>query len=264
MSRLRKRIRLDRALSENEVAAAGPDAKRLPADTTYLTVAHNGMMVSLIQSVCASPLLTQRGTAKAVAAQNFRGFGSGVVLPDTGFMLQNRGELFSLHDGHPNVYAPRKRPFHTIIPAFAQLGDGSLLSFGLMGGDMQAQGHAQMMHGKTAAPSSAAHVGALTFRLQRWWTVALMCSRPAMRRGGITATACCIWRAHYWATRPCATVCAGAAIRWRPAHRARLADIRPFGSIATESTGPGPICAKTAAAWRSELLFVFFTCASKS
>jgi gamma-glutamyltranspeptidase/glutathione hydrolase len=96
-------------------------------DTTYLTVADSsGMMVSLIQS-------------------NYRGMGSGLVPDDLGFMLQDRGELFALTEGHPNVYAPGKRPFHTIIPAFLMRGDKPVMSFGLMGGGMQPQGHVQVL-----------------------------------------------------------------------------------------------------------------------
>jgi gamma-glutamyltranspeptidase/glutathione hydrolase len=96
-------------------------------DTTYLTVAdRDGMMVSLIQS-------------------NYRGMGSGLVPDGLGFMLQDRGELFSLDPDHANVYAPGKRPFHTIIPAFLMRNGKPLMSFGLMGGSMQPQGHVQIM-----------------------------------------------------------------------------------------------------------------------
>ena len=94
--------------------------------TVYLTAAdQNGMMVSFIQS-------------------NFKGFGSGVVVPNTGIALQNRGSGFSLQPGHPNQVAPGKRPFHTIIPGFLTQGGAPFMSFGLMGGSMQAQGHLQM------------------------------------------------------------------------------------------------------------------------
>jgi len=96
-------------------------------DTTYFTVADkNGMMVSFIQS-------------------NYRGMGSGLVADGLGFMFQDRGELFSLHDGSPNIYAPFKRPFHTIIPGFAMKNGAPWLSFGVMGGDMQPQGQAQII-----------------------------------------------------------------------------------------------------------------------
>ncbi|QLC21295.1 gamma-glutamyltransferase family protein [Parasphingopyxis sp. CP4] len=96
-------------------------------DTTYLTVADSsGMMVSLIQS-------------------NYRGMGSGLVADGLGFMFQDRGELFSLDSDHPNVYAPGKRPFQTIIPAFVMYDGAPFMSFGLMGGGMQPQGHVQVL-----------------------------------------------------------------------------------------------------------------------
>lgn len=96
-------------------------------DTVYLTTAdENGNMVSLIQS-------------------NFRGMGSGMTPPGLGFVLQNRGELFNLAEGHPNAFEPGKRPFHTIIPAFVTRGGKPFLSFGLMGGGMQPQGHVQIL-----------------------------------------------------------------------------------------------------------------------
>jgi gamma-glutamyltranspeptidase/glutathione hydrolase len=97
------------------------------SDTIYLTVADSaGNMVSLIQS-------------------NYRGMGSGMTPTDCGFVLQDRGELFSLEDGHANVYAPGKRPFHTIIPAFITKDGKPWLSFGVMGGGMQPQGHVQIV-----------------------------------------------------------------------------------------------------------------------
>ncbi|WP_294173976.1 gamma-glutamyltransferase family protein [uncultured Sphingomonas sp.] len=96
-------------------------------DTTYFSVAdRTGMMVSMIQS-------------------NFRGMGSGLVADGLGFMFQDRGQLFTLQDGHPNVYAPGKRPFQTIIPGFATRDGKPWLSFGVMGGGMQPQGQAQII-----------------------------------------------------------------------------------------------------------------------
>ena len=95
--------------------------------TVYLSAADaNGMMVSYIQS-------------------NYAGFGSGVVVPGTGIHLQNRGLGFTLTEGHPNQVAPRKRPFHTIIPGFLTEQGKPRMAFGVMGGPMQAQGHLQML-----------------------------------------------------------------------------------------------------------------------
>ncbi len=96
------------------------------SDTVYLTAADaGGMMVSYIQS-------------------NYMGFGSGVVVPGTGISLQNRGACFTLQPGHPNQVGGGKRPFHTIIPAFMTREGKPLMSFGVMGGDMQPQAHLQM------------------------------------------------------------------------------------------------------------------------
>jgi gamma-glutamyltranspeptidase/glutathione hydrolase len=96
-------------------------------NTVYLTVADKyGNMVSLIQS-------------------NYRGMGSGMCPTGLGFVLQDRGEMFSLSAGHANAYAPGKRPFHTIIPAFITKNNKPWISFGVMGGDMQPQGHAQIV-----------------------------------------------------------------------------------------------------------------------
>jgi gamma-glutamyltranspeptidase/glutathione hydrolase len=75
---------------------------------------------------------------------NYMGFGSGVVVPGTGISLQNRGACFTLQPGHPNLVGGGKRPFHTIIPAFLSCDGKPVMSFGVMGGDMQPQGHMQM------------------------------------------------------------------------------------------------------------------------
>jgi gamma-glutamyltranspeptidase/glutathione hydrolase len=116
-------IKPDRAALEYPADPAALDQ----SDTIYLTVADSaGNMVSLIQS-------------------NYRGMGSGMTPTGCGFILQDRGELFSLEDGHANVYAPGKRPFHTIIPAFITKDGKPWLSFGVMGGGMQPQGHVQIV-----------------------------------------------------------------------------------------------------------------------
>jgi gamma-glutamyltranspeptidase/glutathione hydrolase len=120
-------ISLDRATPIPEAGAAATQPPLGQGDTTYLSVADgSGMMVSLIQS-------------------NYRGMGSGLVPDGLGFMLQNRGELFALTEGHPNRYAPGKRPFQTIIPGFAFKDGAPWLAFGVMGGDMQPQGQAQVI-----------------------------------------------------------------------------------------------------------------------
>ncbi len=117
-----KLIRPDRI---NPTVAPGQAPSQ--GDTTYFTVAdRNGMMVSLIQS-------------------NFRGMGSGLVGDGLGFMFHDRGQLFTLQEGHPNAYAPGKRPFQTIIPGFATRDGRPWLSFGVMGGDMQPQGQTQVI-----------------------------------------------------------------------------------------------------------------------
>jgi gamma-glutamyltranspeptidase/glutathione hydrolase len=121
-ARRAKLIRPDRLMTDLR-----PGQAPSQGDTTYLcTSDSNGMMVSIIQS-------------------NYRGMGSGLVADGLGFMFQDRGELFNLEDGHPNLYAPGKRPFQTIIPGFATRKDKPWLAFGVMGGDMQPQGQAQII-----------------------------------------------------------------------------------------------------------------------
>lgn len=122
-ARRRALIRMDRAMAP---APAGHPVLE-SGDTIYLTVADkDGMMVSFIQS-------------------NYAGMGSGLMPDGLGFVLQNRGALFNLDPDHPNAYAPGKRPFHTIIPAFVTRDGKPWLSFGVMGGAMQPQGHVQIL-----------------------------------------------------------------------------------------------------------------------
>jgi gamma-glutamyltranspeptidase/glutathione hydrolase len=114
-------------IDRNTAATVLPAGKPEAGNTIYLTVADKyGNMVSLIQS-------------------NYRGMGSGMCPTGLGFILQDRGEMFTLEEGHNNVYAPGKRPFHTIIPAFITKNGKPYISFGVMGGDMQPQGHAQIV-----------------------------------------------------------------------------------------------------------------------
>ena len=114
-------------LIDLNAAGRSYDAGLEHGDTIYLTVADkDGNMVSLIQS-------------------NYRGMGSGIVPKDSGFMLQDRGEMFSMDPNHMNSLVGGKRPFHTIIPAFITKNGNPFVSFGLMGGAMQPQGHAQIV-----------------------------------------------------------------------------------------------------------------------
>ena len=119
----------ERAALIDLAKAAQLDESGIPngGDTIYLTAADQfGNMISLIQS-------------------NYRGMGSGMVPPGLGFMLQDRGELFSLEEDHANVIGGGKRPFHTIIPAFVTKDNKPFLSFGVMGGATQPQAHAQIL-----------------------------------------------------------------------------------------------------------------------
>jgi gamma-glutamyltranspeptidase/glutathione hydrolase len=129
----RKDINPDRAareykpLSIGGASATGEEHPIAHGDTIYLTAADkDGNVVSLIQSL-------------------YEAFGSGIVAGDTGIALHNRGSLFSLRAGHPNVIAPGKRPFHTLVPAMVLKDGRPWLSFGVMGGDMQPQGHVQVL-----------------------------------------------------------------------------------------------------------------------
>jgi gamma-glutamyltranspeptidase/glutathione hydrolase len=154
-------------------------------DTTYLATADSaGMMVSLIQS-------------------NYTGFGSGHTVPAVGFGIQNRGALFSLDPGHPNALEPGKRPFHTIIPAFMGEGGVPHTAFGVMGGDMQPQGHVQIVlnlidfgmnlqeagdaprlhHTASSEPTGTAMVGGGVVHLES--AVPLEIRRELSRRGHI-------------------------------------------------------------------------------
>jgi gamma-glutamyltranspeptidase/glutathione hydrolase len=114
-------------IDKNRAARSYPAGFPESPNTIYLTTADKeGNMVSLIQS-------------------NFRGMGSGMTPGKLGFVLQDRGELFTLEEGHLNVYQPHKRPFHTIIPAFITKDGLPYISFGVMGGGMQPQGHTQIV-----------------------------------------------------------------------------------------------------------------------
>ena len=129
----RKEINADRAardykpLSIAGASASGEEHPQAHGDTIYLTVADkDGNVISLIQSI-------------------YEAFGAGIVAGDTGIALHNRGALFSLRPGHPNTLAPGKRPFHTLVPAMVLKDGRPWFSFGVMGGDMQPQGHVQVL-----------------------------------------------------------------------------------------------------------------------
>ena len=116
-----------RSVAASAQGRAGSSSVIDDGDTIYMCTADDeGNMVSLIQS-------------------NYRGMGSGIVVPGLGFMFQDRGELFSMDPTHANVYAPGKRPFHTIIPGFVMKDGKPWEAFGVMGGGMQPQGHVQVL-----------------------------------------------------------------------------------------------------------------------
>ena len=120
-----RRKLIDPNHAAKQVEAGNPALEQ--GDTIYMCTADDeGNMVSLIQS-------------------NYRGMGSGIVVPGLGFMFQDRGELFSMEPQHANVYAPGKRPFHTIIPGFVMKDGKPWEAFGVMGGGMQPQGHVQVL-----------------------------------------------------------------------------------------------------------------------
>ena len=128
-----KEINPDRAareykpLSLSGASPAGEEHPQAHGDTIYLTAADkDGNVISLIQSI-------------------YESFGAGIVAGDTGITLHNRGSLFSLRPDHPNALAPGKRPFHTLVPAMVMKDQRPWLSFGVMGGDMQPQGHVQVL-----------------------------------------------------------------------------------------------------------------------
>ncbi len=123
----RQQIRQDRAPGDHPSAAAAGGDGRAAGDTVYLAAADGqGNLVSLIQSLYA-------------------GFGSGIVAGETGIVLHNRGAMFSTDHGHPNALAPSKRPLHTLAPALAYRNGRPWLAYGVMGGDMQPQGHLQVL-----------------------------------------------------------------------------------------------------------------------
>lgn len=117
----------NKLINPNRAAKVYPPGNPEHGNTIYLTTADkDGNMVSLIQS-------------------NYRGMGSGMTPGKLGFILQDRGEMFSLDPNHMNKFEPHKRPFHTIIPAFITKDGKPFISFGLMGGSMQPQGHVQIV-----------------------------------------------------------------------------------------------------------------------
>ncbi len=194
---------LDPAYLDRRAALVQPDRALeatwgTPRDTgtVYLTAAdRDGRMVSFIQS-------------------NYMGFGSGVVVPGTGISLQNRGAGFTLEPGHPNQVGPGKRPFHTIIPAFLTQDGRPRMSFGVMGGPMQPQGHLQMvvrtaLHGQD--PQTAAD--APRWRFMQGMRVALEPQVPDDLASGLAALGHDVQRQE--ASPDAAFAFGGAQLIWR-------------------------------------------------
>ncbi len=160
-----------RAKLVDPARASAPLAGAPPrGGTVYLAAGDaGGTMVSLIQS-------------------NYMGFGSGVVVPGTGISLQNRGHGFALADGHPNVVAPRKRPFHTIIPGFVTRAGQPLAAFGVMGGPIQPPGHVQTITRMVDHRMNAqAVLDAPRWRIEGGLAIALEPTAAASLRDGLAA-----------------------------------------------------------------------------
>ena len=181
------------------------------------------MMVSLIQS-------------------NFNGMGSGLMPDGLGFMFQNRGEAFTLQDGHPNVYAPGKRPFHTIIPGFATRGGEPWLAFGVMGGNMQPQGQTQIITDLVDYGLGLQEAG----DAPRWLHEG---SREPNGEARRRDAACCTWRA---ACRQAARE-GLAALGWDLAHQAPAATAATRRSSGCRGAMRRPAkCARMGRRWRTE------------
>lgn len=168
---------LDSARLDELARRVDPQQAREPAclpppagGTVYLCTAdRQGRMVSFIQS-------------------NYLGFGSGVVVPGTGVSLQNRGSGFVMQPGHANAYGPRKRPFHTIIPGFLTRGGQPQMAFGVMGGNMQPQGHLQTLVRLLLGRSQPqAACDAPRWKWNRGVSLDIESTMPAVIRDGLTA-----------------------------------------------------------------------------
>ncbi|WP_202411768.1 gamma-glutamyltransferase family protein [Paracandidimonas lactea] len=194
-----------------DTARAGAPAAGVPGQggTVYLTAADSsGMMVSFIQS-------------------NYQGFGSGVVVPGTGIALHNRGRGFTLTPGHRNQVGPGKRPLHTIIPAFITHKGEPFASYGVMGGNMQAQGHVQIMrHLVDLGRNPQAAIDAPRFRVEAGPRIMLEAHTPADIIAGLQAAG------HYVDVQPAGSLEFGAAqaiLRQAHGHYVAASDSRRDG-----------------------------------
>jgi gamma-glutamyltranspeptidase/glutathione hydrolase len=172
----RKEINPDKAAAsyaplkiDGRTTPEGGDEPVGRGDTIYLTAADaEGNVISLIQSI-------------------YETFGSGIVAGDTGIVLHNRANLFTLTAGHPNQIAPGKRPFHTLVPAMVMKDGVPWVSFGVMGGDMQAQGHAQVVSNLIDFGMNIQEAGEAPRFRDSGSGLALESPFPAAARAGLTS-----------------------------------------------------------------------------